>query len=134
MNKTEDIKAILKIDENEYRHGVAGAYVDFKTMKKLHAADLLEMEYSRKDGPKIREFYDFMEKHKDKKISVRLAVMEPKREDFRIYIQVLSIDPEYAKLKTEEDMEFWREFMVFGTKGNACMAENVNSVSWCWYN
>ena len=134
MIRMEEIKKILKIEEKDYRQGMAGKYANYKVMQKLNDAGLLDMNYARKNGPTMKDIYDFMERNKKKDIKVRLAVIDPRRDDFRIFAEVVSVNAKYAKLGTEEDFEFWREFTAFGQCGDACMTENDEWVSWCWYN
>ena len=45
------------------------------------------------------------ERNKKKDIKVRLAVIDPRRDDFRIFAEVVSVNAKYAKLETEEDFE-----------------------------
>ena len=132
MNRSELIENILGLYDGDYKYGVAETSADYVTMEELIENELLNMNCSQEDGPTIKEFYGFLEKYQNRDIELKLLVIDPIREDFRIEVQGVSILSEYAKLRTQEDMLFWKDFMTLGKKGFAEMTESEEQVCWVW--
>lgn len=134
MNRAQKIKEILDLIDADYVRGVAEVVVDYETMQKTKESNLMDMSLSYADGPTNEEFVNFMEKYKDRDVELKLLVVDPTRDDFRINVKAVSIPAEQAKIANEADMLFWMEFMNLGKVGCVSMVENDVQVSWEWFN
>lgn len=128
MDKLEIVRDILNLNEEDFNYGVAMVFANCRTVAELQEEGLLETEEA---APTVEECCSFVINNKNKDILLRLMVVDPNREDFRIKIKGVSINSEYAKVNTIEDMKFWKAFMDLGRKG-AHMTENSDDVSWLW--
>lgn len=134
MDRARMIKDILNIDQKDYVRGVAQTEVDIDTVEELLDAELIEMEAALDGAPTVKEFVSFMKQNQEKGAAVILRVIDPERKDFRIEIVGVGIDVEYAQLDTNNihSIEFWKEWMAFGKKGDCYIDETDEKVFWRW--
>ena len=132
MNREERVEDILGLTAEDYVRGVAEVSADMEIIERLKADQLIDMNSSLGDAPTVEEFCNFLRKHNDREIELRLLVTSPKREDFRIVVKGVLFDPEYVKLNTTEDMMFWKDFMDLGRESEASMVDSETHVGWQW--
>lgn len=131
---TEKLNEVFGVLDEDYLYGAAEVYADCVTLDDLNDADLLERDRALyEEAPTFGEFVDFINKWEDKDISLVLRVIDPKREDFRIEVLALTITHECAKLDTDEDMLFWKEFVDFKKKGCPRMLEDDEVIQLAWF-
>lgn len=132
MDKFELVYEVLDLCDNDFSHGIAELLIDSETLEELQRREA-EID-SKREAPTVEEYECFLNKYENRNIELNIMVTDPARDDFRIEITGLKINAEYAKLRTQEDMLFWKDFMDLGSKGNACMLEDDESVYWNWTN
>lgn len=132
MNK-QKMNDILDLHGVDYIRGIAEVSADYQSMQQLQEAELLDMDVSYADGPTMAEVMQFLNKYHDRGIELRLLVIDPQRDDFRISMKAISIAPEQARINNDNDMLFWIDWMNLGKIGCVSMVENNAQISWEWY-
>lgn len=132
MKNREYVVQLLDLNNVIYTRGVGEVNIDYKTMKQLQKEKLLDLEASYADGPTISQVIEFMDKYNKRGVELRLLVIDPKREDFRVCVKAVSIPTGQARVNTMEDMKFWKDFMDFGKLGEGAMVEDELQISWVW--
>lgn len=131
MDRFELVNEILGLCPNDYKYGVVTVSANNRTVELLKEYDIME---SKNGAPTVEECCEFVRKYESKSAELRLTVINPEREDFRIEIEGITIGAEYAKVSTMEDIKFWKEFMDLGKKGQAYMDESEEEITWHWSN
>lgn len=132
MNKYEITKDYLHLTKEDFQYGVA--IVPAALLTAVYLMEEIGLHVGD-NMPSANQFIEFMatgRKMGRNAIYLILKVMDPEREDFRIQIEGVTIDSEYAKLNTQEDVFFWAAFMNLGKKGEAEMEESEEDISWLW--
>lgn len=127
----EKVQLIFGIDE--YTNGKAEVFATFNTMEFLKQHDLLDFDYSYENGPTMREFYNFLEQYKDRDIKLKLFVIDPEREDFRIGVNGILTAQKYADMQNQENAAYYMEYMVLTQKGNSHFCEDRNYFGAYWF-
>ena len=125
MDKFELVRA-LHLESRDFVRGVARISCDWKTVLFLQERDALEKT------PQTKQCSDFIINNRKKDIALEIIVIDPNRDDFRVEVKGVSVNSDYAKLNTQEDMMFWRDFMSFGRVEDAEFSETEEYVSWQW--
>ena len=133
VNRSEIIREVLNIRKEDYRYGVAKTNVDRVELNELVLAGLFDLEQSHHEGPKNKEFYDFINKYEDRDIELQLLVIDPRRDDFRICVCGIRTKTEYMDINTPEDKEFFKSFVGLTTKGHSNLHETKDTVAYYWY-